>query len=374
LDLSEQEIIDCSDSYPHRADQAFNIGTVFNYIKNHGVCYETDYPLNICYDYPVTNTCLSGSFVASDLVKINGYNNVASSPDDIKRAIMVKGPMLSGWYKTNDNNNHIMVLVGYGTIHLGDTISFYNYTTNTAEPITVIDTLYANKIGETYWIFKNSWGTGITGQSYDGYMNLLFTEVEENGNVQLQGMMTPRYFTLPVISQNYSDIDIAIVDEDGDGYYNWGLSQTKPASCPVWIPSQPDGDDTDPTKHLMDSYGNFPEIYTYPVNTDIIYNNQTVSYNAQFTDDIKLYHGVTLTITGSAYCLENVKIDNTEGILIVDGGVLANANILMGSQGKLKIRNGGSIYMKKGLDFEVPVGCELEIDEGQIRGPYERKF
>jgi hypothetical protein len=69
-----------------------------------------------------------------------------------------------------------------------------------------------------------------------------------------------------------------------------------------------------------------------------------------------------------------VKIDNSEGILVVDGGVLANANILMGTEGKVVIRNGGSIYMKKDATFEVPVGCQLEIEEGQIRGPYERKF
>ena len=114
-------------------------------------------------------------------------------------------------------------------------------------------------------------------------------------------------------------------------------------------------------------------MYTFPIGTDILYNNTTISNNESLSSNIEIYHGVTLTITGAAYCLENVKIKNCGGTIIVDGGVLANADIELVPPCSLIIKNGGSIYMKKNKDLIIPTGCIFEIEEGQVCKPYCRK-
>lgn len=370
LDLSEQEVIDCSDTVSHGNYSAFSLGVVFNYLKNNGICDEQAYPLslrsgiNVIYD-----TCLSGTITPNDIISINDWSALSGSiEDDVKKGIISKGPMVSGWTKMGDG--HSMVLVGYGTIHAGDSISCYDSTTNSVYTAGVINS-GDPRIGSTYWIFKNSWGVEPNNPSDDGYMYILFPDTNAYGHYI--GMTVPRYFTFPILSQRLSESDIAILDEDGDGYYNWGLGP-KPASCPAWIPSQPDGDDTDPSRHYMDVFGNFPEVYTFPIGTDLVHTNRTISGNEELMQDIEINHDVTLTITGSAYCLENVKITNFGGTLIIDGGVLANADIVLNPPCSLIIRNGGTIFMKKGKDLVIPVGCVTNIEEGQICGHYERKF
>lgn len=54
------------------------------------------------------------------------------------------------------------------------------------------------------------------------------------------------------------------------------------------------------------------------------------------------------------------------GILIVDGGTINNADLELISGSKLIIRNGGVVNMANGRTFEVPVGATLEIENGFI--------
>ena len=185
-------------------------------------------------------------------------------------------------------------------------------------------------------------------------------------------MIVSAYFTLPLQSQRRTDDDIAIVDEDGDGYYNWGVGP-KPVCCPIWIPDLPDGDDSNPSIHHMNAQGNFPVVETFPRGTETLYSNMTISGNESLTSNLEIYHGVTLTITGAAYCLENVKIKSEGGTIIVDGGVIANAELDLDQYSTLIIRNGGSIYMKKGKSLSIPKGCIFQTEEGQVCGPYSKK-
>lgn len=356
LDLSEMELACCSDSFPHLPNVGFSIPTVMDYVVEHGLCDESSYP------FVVTNTpsCLSDSITPLELVRANGVTDIYGSA---KKALIKHGPLVVHLSQGIFSPGHAMLLVGYGTLHENDVITYmYNYQTDHYETATLMPG--DNRIGKTFWILKNSWGTESIWNTTGGYIYIL-----DNASNMFTDSST---FSKPYTTLNYTDDDIVIEDLDGDGYYNWGLG-ARPSSCPVWIPERLDRDDSDPTKSYMDDYGNFPETYTFPMGTDIIYNNYTISGNESLIKDIKLYHGVTLTVTGSAYCLENVKIDNSEGIIIIDGGVLANAKIVMGSDGKVIIRNGGSIYMKKDVDFEVPIGCQLEIEEGQILPPYRKK-
>jgi len=58
----------------------------------------------------------------------------------------------------------------------------------------------------------------------------------------------------PVASKNYNSSSIRCTDNDGDGYYFWGLVP-KPSQCPP-CPDQPDGDDSNPSVGLIDEFGN----------------------------------------------------------------------------------------------------------------------
>jgi len=61
------------------------------------------------------------------------------------------------------------------------------------------------------------------------------------------------------------------------------------------------------------------------------------------------------------------------GTLVIDGGILANALINLSSSSHVRIVNGGTIYMRKNRYFSAPVGCVVEIENGEIRGPYIKK-
>ena len=371
LNLSEQEVVDCADTEPHYGGDGFDFLTVLNYLTNHGICLESDYPENFCFDPSVPLECLSNSITPHDLIRTNGDNMVVNISDNVKQALLSKGPIVSGW-KPNNGDGHAMVLVGYNTLNVGDSVFYYNPRNDTKTFIASINENDSAIIGATCWIFKDSYGTGLTHQE-DGYISIMFPEeTMPNGHTYLRGLLSPIYLKTPINSQTRTEADIAIVDEDGDGYYNWGIGP-KPSSCPSWIPNERDGDDSDPTIHFMDTFGNFPEVYTFPLGTDILLNNSTISINESLTNNLEINHDVTLTITGAAYCLENVKIKNCGGTIIVDGGVLANADIELVPPCSLIIRNGGSIYMKKNKDLIIPTGCVFEIEEGQVCKPYCRK-
>jgi len=354
MDLSEMELVCCADSYPHLPDSSgLSINTAMQYVVNNGLCDEDSYP------YAITQNpkCLSDSIIPVERVRVNRISDVYGNP---KRALIQNGPQATSLSSGIFSPGHAMLLVGYGTLHENDTIScLYDYQNDQYfYPIVNPDD---QRVGLTYWIYKNSWGTNSFWNTDGGYIYIL----DHTGSIP----SLCSTFSLPLTTLNYTDNDIVVEDLDGDGYYNWGLGD-KPSVCPAWIPIECDRDDSNPLKHYIDSYGNFPEIRTFPIGTEVIMNHQEISRDFQFVNDIEINHDVNLTITGSAYCLENVKVSNYGGHLIIDGGVLANTLYVPQIPSYMTIRNGGAVYMKKNADFVIPVGCTLEIEEGEICRPY----
>ena len=96
------------------------------------------------------------------------------------------GPISGGIYSWS----HAMTLVGYGK--------------DTAD-------------GETFWIFKNSWGDW--GDHGYGYIK-----------VKISDIGWTHALLHPVVSL-LTPYKINCFDYDGDGYYNWGISKDKPTSC-----------------------------------------------------------------------------------------------------------------------------------------------
>lgn len=170
---------------------------------------------------------------------------------------------------------------------------------------------------------------------------------------------------------NHTDDDIIIEDADGDGFFYWGIGG-KPVGCPSWIPNNPDGDDSDNTKAIMDEYGHLSDIR--PCGTVTLSNNYTIhNPNVMLYDSLIVPYGRTFTITGSTMCMGNNTITvQNGGSLIIDGGVLANAAIILSSNSTVRVENGGIIYIRPGCDFSAPLGCVVEIEEGSINGPYKK--
>lgn len=340
LDLSEDEGARCPYSYDTYYDGGL-ASTVLEYAKNYGICDESSYGFVDSCCIP----CKRDIVVPNEIVKIENYTYVGNSSEEaIKRALINNGPMTSGY------KGHAMVLVGYATIKEGDVISIhtgtnvtYNVTINSGDP----------RIGNTYWIFKNSYGTSVYG-NVNGYWYIMFNN--------LYYMREPYYITRPYCTINTSNNVVVCSDNDGDGYYFWGLGP-KPANCPSWVPDEPDGDDSNSNYGPMDIYGNLEQ------NPCVMTINTTTSYsgNQSLTCWLGILDGGVLTISGTTTLSGNAKIKVCEGgTLIVDGGTVQDANLVLAPGSTTILRNGGVINMAAGNTFKAPIGAIVNIESGEI--------
>lgn len=356
--LSVQEIASCSSLSPHSWNQGLSYEDALRYVKNHGVYDDISYPFEGAHNNVAI--CKSDVITPKELIRINDYHSVPGEENKIKNKLICMGPLLSGYRPTE--TTHAVVLVGYGTLHFGDSVYAKKEQPNGhLQPIGVVHD--STLIGKTYWIFKNSYGIE---NDQNGYLYILF-----NNNENLPMSDLTYAIETPIYSINYSDDDILIEDADGDGYYNWGIGP-KPSTCPSWINNCPDGDDSDSEIAAMDSYGNMIPFEKH--GSIDIWPGGTYSGDETMSSDLIITHWAEANVTGSLCMLGRTTgiYMNYGGSMNIDGGVLANADLHMSSSASLNISNGGKIYMRKGIDFEVPLGCTLEITEGEISGPYRK--
>jgi len=152
VSLSEQQIADCSQAYGNKAGNGGNPQNSFDYVKDHGIAYENDYPY-IAKDEQCKKVSVSP-------VKVSGYTEIAQNDEaSLTNAVASVGPIpvaidaslhsfqfySSGVYSdskcSSTNLDHAVTVVGYGT----------------------------NK-GQNYFIIRNSWGT-TWGE--EGYMRMM---------------------------------------------------------------------------------------------------------------------------------------------------------------------------------------------------------
>ena len=353
-DLSEQEVISCSDCGTNSSGGYE--GCALSWISSHGISEENSFPFSNS-DEPCSN---KGSF--SELITMNSTsyvnNHTINNNDSVKKALIKYGPLASGFmYNNGLYHGHCMALVGYATLHEGDTIRYFGNYNQSPENFTVIP-MNDNRIGKTYWIFKNSYGTNLY-YDHNGYAYVLFNDQA--------CFMKPYYAKIPITSLLYSEANIAITDNDGDGYYSWGIGE-KPSHCPSWIPDLQDGDDHDYTMGPMDDYGYLYNLAAHVDDAVNIISNTTWSTKRFVYNNIVVPHGVTLTISADVTFYNGARISLEGGWLHIDGGHLTNAviNVNSSSNSNVIISNGGVIDSAPNTSFEIPIGTSFQFNNGTI--------
>ena len=338
FDLSEEEIISCirpNGCTGGTEDEALS------YIKDNGIVNEN------CFSYiDYATNCSEKCDFPDEQLFIEDYDSIpyCYGEDSVKKHLF-KCPLaiaVAAW-------THSMVLVGYHVIHAGDKI----YTGNTPgfDYIIIDSVLHDDLIGKTAWIMKNSWQ--LWGE--DGYISVLV-------DMDTTKVWRVRAPTGSISSTSYSDSDIVCSDADGDGLYFWGLGP-KPAHCPSWAPDTPDGDDSDINYGSLDNYGNLEALPAgITIDTSVVYTtNTTTSYR------FGIVNGGILTISGTTTLTGDAKIRVCEGgVLVVDGGILQNADIDMVPGSQLIVRNNGKVNMATGKQFEAPKGAVVIVESGEI--------
>ena len=339
-DLSEQDIVSC---YPYgncATNQGWYPGLTIDYIVANGVCEE------VCFPYTATDLPCSDKCTApTENIKVSGRIDcgTASFPktvDAIKKSIIQYGPISGGI----SNFSHAMSMIGYKEIQAGDTIytTMYSYT--------IIPT-GDSRIGQTAWLFKNSWGTSW-GKNGFGYIlpssisNIAWTHIVLS----------------PVSSPNYTDADIVCEDRDGDGYYFWGIGP-KPATCLSCAPDEPDGDDSNPNLGPMDEYG-----YCEPTTplVENITSSQTWNTNRTLCRNLLVQSGATLTVTATVFMQAHKVTVQNGGKIILSGGTFDDGNMIAQSGSELTITDNGKILLGSHDNLDIQLGAQFNMTYGEI--------
>jgi hypothetical protein len=304
VDLSEQELISCEGTMGCTNGCTDPI-VGLQYIRDHSIADEA------CFPYSATdNDCSNKCTSPNEKIGFSSISNLCRYCDEnaIKNALIFKGPLVSTICK--GDWCHAMALVGYNMIQAGDIIRRFDYSTRKW-----IDVIVQNGdpiIGNTYWIFKNSYLTGNAGYQY---VFLHDTRVD----IIIDGAINT-----PITSLNYSENDRVCVDNDHDGYYWWGIG-AKPSNCPSCVPDTPDGDDSNPNLGPLDAYGNCIPItgpYTFPEHT--VTSSETWQSTSTECGNVIVKNGGNLTISGATINMEGNAAFSVEigGVFTFNSGTI----------------------------------------------------
>lgn len=262
LNLSEQQLVSCGNSGSCNGGWVYS---ALSYIQYTGLAEED------CFPYMASNAnCLSLCSEPEENLRIGSYRNHLYGSTNAWKQRTIEGAVTFGiipWH-------HALTLVGYKTLQTGDRV--YIKTSSESRWFTIDSK--SELVGRTAWILKNSWGTWWGDEGY-AYVVTNLNEISSWHTCQLYG---------PVSSTNFNDTDILCTDNDGDGYYYWGIGP-KPAHCPP-CPDEPDGDDSNACFGPMDEYGKLQAVTSSPTADDVtIFEEQEVpDLNASGTN-IKWY-------------------------------------------------------------------------------------
>jgi hypothetical protein len=160
---------------------------------------------------------------------------------------------------------------------------------------------YTGIDGTTVWVCKSSYGPYF---GDGGYVDL----IENFSNVRKGPAPLP-----PVTSLVYNESNRICTDNDGDGYYNWGIG-TKPATC-LSCPNEEDGDDSNSSLGPINDFGYCARL---------IRNSQTWTSTYYENADVLVKSGGNLTITGATInlgCNSSFSVE-LGGVLTFNSGTI----------------------------------------------------
>lgn len=353
LHLSEEDVAQHSGGRVHHSDIQKNGGgyieSAARYIERTGVCMEDEFPLDRSPRKDENGeTTLPYSERSNPIfhIKSSGQEKLFHNEtvreeqiDSVKRALVMHGPLLSFFSAVGDRR-HAMPLVGYGTVQEGD-ISFVQCSSQYYQTIPIINATHEHK-GDTYWIFRNSYGP--TG-AHNGYLYFIFYEYS---SFHMPMIMFPP-FTVeneelrPDIA---SRMNVLCEDKDGDGYYTWGFKQPKPDFLPEWIPEEQDGDDNDYTKRQYNQYGKLMDIEYNPNDTIYIDDNYVFNDLKHLYRPVKIRNNATLTIASTIVGHGDASITMEEGaVLDISDGKLDQVSIIGKESSIIKIHQDSQLNL-----------------------------
>ena len=217
-DLSIQNVLEC-DEYEGVTFNGNWIGqckggytlTTSDFVMNNplGVFQEAG-----CYErqHQPDNDCRESDFQGTTQYMFDYFSRTRMTPvyspviDEVKINLIQKGPMcITALNYGGPDNEHSMVLAGFGRIDIGDIFHLENSNTITVEE--------GNEyIGQMYWIYKDSYGVN---SGLDGYRYHINTE---NHPVEVI-YYKPPFSDLKLSTQ----LEPEVHDLDNDGYINWGI-------------------------------------------------------------------------------------------------------------------------------------------------------